>query len=227
MKKIKFLIIVCIFLIIAISGFLLFNPTVKAQKELNKILVSDEMDDDLILPKGLYKLGAVYKGNLTTEIICKSYNHLATTVIPKYYKQCSLLNDDELKKLYEKNKNTIYIELGYENYDDFYSLIQELKKLSGETLTFESYELNDTSLKNNKDYCSMYLYIKYENNDEIVLNSYVSKNKKNDSTSIVLKADVDLDWLEEEKNKLEENNITNSTVNNTVTNTTNNTVDEL
>jgi hypothetical protein len=73
----------------------------------------------------------------------------------------------------------------------------------------------------------MYLYIKYENNDEIVLNSYVSKNKKNDSTSIVLKADVDLDWLEEEENKLEENNITNSTVNNTVTNTTNNTVDEL
>lgn len=221
MKKIKILIIICAILLIGVSiVYILLNPNTEAYIELYDIKVRNEMDDEMILPKGLYKLGAVYDGELSTEIICKSYNNLATNVIPKYYISCKDLNNDEIKKFYEKNDKVIYTELGYENFDMFLNLIKVLKTLSGEELVFESYELEGLSLEEKEDSFSMYLKIKYKNNDEIVLNSYIQKKLNKKCTSILLTTDVNLEELEKKQQEI--NNI----VNNTIDNTTNNEVDE-
>lgn len=210
MKKIKFLIIFCVILLIGIISFLLFNPELKANDDLEEILISTQMPDDLILPKGLYKLGAVYKGNLSTENICKSYNYLATEIIPKYYLKCKDLNSEEIRKIYEKNKDVIYIELGYQNYEEFLNLVTECKKLKGKKLIFESYALNGLSIEENNDSFSIYLSIKYKDNDEIVFNTYVLKNKSKDSISIILKNNVDLDSLKEKELQKNSNTIDNS-----------------
>lgn len=222
MKKIKILIIICAILLVGVSVvYILLNPNTEAYIELYDIKISNEMDDEMVLPKGLYKLGAVYAGELSTEIICKSYNNLATNVIPKYYMNCKNLNNDEIKEFYEKNDKVIYTELGYENFNQFLNLMQVLKTLTGEELVFESYELEGLSLEEKEDSFSMYLKIKYKNNDEIVLNSYVQKKLNKKCTSILLTTDVDLEQLEKKEQEI--NNTVNNTIDNTVNNTTNST----
>lgn len=218
MKKIKILIIICAILLVGISAiYILLKPNTRAYRELEEIKVSNEMDDELVLPKGLYKLGAVYNGELSTEVICKSYNNLVTNVIPKYYKNCKSLNNDELKKFYEKNDKVIYIELGYESFNQFFNLIKEVETLSTDELVLESYELEKLSLEEKEDAFSMYLKIKYENNNEIILNSYVQKKLNEECTSILLFTDVNLEQLEQ-KNKDIDNTLENSISNDIVEN---------
>lgn len=216
-KYVKFLIILCMIILIGIILFLVFNKELHAQNKLEEIMVSNDMDDNLILPKGLYKLGAEYNGRLSTEIICKAYNNLAVNIIPKYYKQCKDLDDSSLSKLFEKNKEVIYLELGYDNVSDFKDLISSLKILKTDNLKFESYELNGDSLvENSKDF-SIYLSIKYTDNNEILLNSYVNKKKTTDTTPIILKADASEEKLQkiiDEKEKLDAEKAKNA-VNNT------------
>ncbi len=216
-KYVKYLIILCMIILIGIILFLVFNQELHAQNKLEEIMVSNDMEDDLVLPKGLYKLGAEYDGRLSTEIICKAYNNLAVNIIPKYYKQCKDLDDNSLTKLFEKNKHVIYLELGYDNVLDFKDLISSLKTLKTDTLKFENYELNGDSLLENSNNFSIYLSIKYVDNTELLLNSYVNKKKTTDTTPIILKADASLDKLQkiiEEKEKLEKEKAKNS-VNNT------------
>lgn len=216
-KYVKYLIILCMIILIGIISFLVFNQELHAQNKLEEIMISNDMKDDLVLPKGLYKLGAEYDGRLSTEIICKAYNNLAVNIIPKYYKQCKDLDDNSLTKLFEKNKEVIYLELGYDNVSDFKDLISSLKTLKTDTLKFENYELNGDSLLENSNNFSIYLSIKYIDNTELLLNSYVNKKKTTDTTPIILKADASLDKLQkmiEEKEKLEKEKAKNS-VNNT------------
>ena len=71
-------------------------------------------------------------------------------------------------------------------------------------------------LENSNNF-SIYLSIKYVDNTELLLNSYVNKKKTTDTTPIILKADASLDKLQkiiEEKEKLEKEKAKNS-VNNT------------
>ena len=119
--------------------------------------------------------------------------------------------------MFEKNKHVIYLELGYDNVSDFKDLISSLKTLKTDTLKFENYELNGDSLLENSNNFSIYLSIKYVDNTELLLNSYVNKKKTTDTTPIILKADASLDKLQkiiEEKEKLEKEKAKNS-VNNT------------
>ena len=81
-KKIKILLAILIICLIGTICYLMMNPISIANRKLNKINVSDYMDDDLILPKGLYKLVDNYKGNLSTEIICKTYNNFSFNIVP-------------------------------------------------------------------------------------------------------------------------------------------------
>ena len=57
-KYVKYLIILCMIILIGIILFLVFNQELHAQNKLEEIMVSNDMEDDLVLPKGLYKLGA-------------------------------------------------------------------------------------------------------------------------------------------------------------------------
>lgn len=204
MKKIKILICICLILLIALLGFLLLNPELKSYRQLDEILVSDQMDEHLVLPSGLYMLMSEYKGSLTTEIISKQYNHYATVLIPKYYKNCKDLSSDELNSFFNKNSKVIYIELGYDNVTDFEKFINVLKTLKGENLEFESYSLLIDSLQKTKDGKSMYLSIKYKDNSEVVFNSYVERKKTEDRPSIILKTDVDMVSLEKKIAEKEE-----------------------
>lgn len=209
-KKILILLVICILLLFSLLLFILFNSELKAQRELNVTLISNEMDEHLELPKGLYKLIEIYKGELTTEIISKQYNKIAKVFIPKYYEDCKNLNDSELNKYFNKNKKVIYIELGYETYEEFNKFIKELSNLTGNKLVFESYEIPIDSIEKTDIGYSAYISIKYENNETITFNSNISRKAEKDKTSILLNTSIDMEALElkreerEAKEKAEE-----------------------
>lgn len=140
-NKLFIIIMLLLILLILILSYILLNSNVRAKNKLEEILVSDEMDDNLILPKGLYKLIEVYDGVFTTENIAKKYNDFATNIIPRYYKNCKNLSPDELNSFFNKNKNLIFMELRYKDYNDFKDFIEKVKELNGDLLEFESYEI--------------------------------------------------------------------------------------
>ena len=190
MKKIKFAIVILAIIGMTLSLYLIFNPKIRAYRKLDKIMDKKEMKSGLAIPNKLYELGAVYTGRLSTQNICKFYDNLSTNIIPKYYIKCKNLDEDQIQEFYNKNKDIIFIELGDDNYGDFRSLLSEVMKLNGDKLEYETSRLIAESIVKNHDGISVDIAIKYKNNDEILLNSFVKNKKSQDSSSIVFTRNV-------------------------------------
>lgn len=198
-KKIKILILILLLLLILMIVILFNNSAYKAMDKLKDINVEDNMGDGTQIPNDMYKLIKEYKGNLDTEIISKTYYNFANNLLPKYYKECKDLDTKELNKYYKKYKNTIYIELGYESFEDFEVFINYIKKLSGTDLILDTYGVMGTTIKSSKEYVSVYLTITYKDNDEIIFNTKVLKEKSENKTSISYDTTVSSDLIEKEK----------------------------
>lgn len=188
MKKLIGMVLILAILGIILSSYLLFNPKIRAYRKLDEILIANEMKSGLAIPKELFELGAVYKGKLTTQNICKTYDNIVTKVIPKYYKKCKNMNDDELNKYYQKNKDIIYIELGIEEFNEFNGLINRIINLQGTKLEYENCSLIADSIKEEDTGITVYISIKYKNNTDLILNSFVQNKVNKNASSIILKA---------------------------------------
>ncbi len=200
-KKIKILILILLLLLILMIVILFNNSAYKAMDKLKDINVEDNMGNGTQIPNDMYKLIKEYKGNLDTEIISKTYYNFANNLLPKYYKECKDLDAKELNKYYKKYKNTIYIELGYESFEDFEAFINYIKKLSGTDLVLDTYGVMGTTIKSSKEYVSVYLTITYKDNDEIIFNTNVLKEKSENKTSITYDTDVRSELIEKEKSE--------------------------
>ena len=197
------IIIVGIILVIAIIVLLLNTNFIKLQK-LKKINEENKMNSEMPIPENLYLIMAIYNGDLTTEIISKTYNNFAVNVLPKYYKACNEKSSEEIKKYFNKNKNSIYIELGYENETEFESFINSLKKLEGEKLEFESYRILQKTVEKSYNNVNAYIAIKYKNNNEIFFNSHISDRILKECISIKMYTDINENIIEEDKVLVEE-----------------------
>lgn len=200
-KKIKILILILLLLLILMIVILFNNSAYKAMYKLKDINIEDNMGDGTQIPNDMYKLIKEYKGNLDTEIISKTYYNFANNLLPKYYKECKDLDEKELNKYYKKYKNTIYIELGYESFENFEVFINYIKKLSGTDLVLDTYGVMGTTIKSSKEYVSVYLTITYKDNDEIIFNTNVLKEKSENKTSISYDTVVSSDLIEKEKSE--------------------------
>ena len=200
-KKIKILILILLLLLILMIVILFNNSAYKAMDKLKDINIEDNMGDGTQIPNDMYKLIKEYKGNLDTEIISKTYYNFANNLPPKYYKECKDLDAKELNKYYKKYKNTIYIELGYESFENFEVFINYIKKLSGTDLVLDTYGVMGTTIKSSKEYVSVYLTITYKDNDEIIFNTNVLKEKSENKTSISYDTVVSSDLIEKEKSE--------------------------
>lgn len=95
---------------------------------------------------------------------------------PEYLKNCS---DNNTEKYFNKNKDSIYLDTGITNKDDFDKLIKEISKLSGK-LELEYAIFDRETIKVNKTNLEVVLKIKYKDQDEISLNVRI-KNKQRDN----------------------------------------------
>lgn len=199
-KKKLFIILICI---IIIATIYIFSPKQRAYRTIKKINVSDKMSESLQLPTYLNEVVGKYSGELTTQIIAKTYNNLAENLIPKYYEKCKNLSDQEIEKYYNRNKKIIKIELGFSNSNEFKQFANNLKKLQGDKLTFENYRILRTTAVNENGSASAYLGITYSNNEEIILNTKLSNEINKKETSITYSFDIDNSKIEKDNQKQE------------------------
>ena len=198
----KKLFIILIF-IIAIITLHIISPTQRAYRAIKKINIHDKMSDTLHLPTYMNEVVGKYNGELTTQIIAKTYNNFAENLIPKYYKKCKNLSEKDIEKYFNKNNKIIKIELGFSNSSEFKKFAKTIQQLQGDKLNFEKYRILRTTAINENDATTAYLGITYSNNEEIILNTKLENQVNSKGTSITYSADVDDSKIENDKQKQE------------------------
>ena len=199
-KKKFFIILIAIAIIATIY---IFNPTQKAYRTIRKINVSDKMSESLQLPTYLNEIVGKYNGELTTQIIAKTYNNLAEKLIPKYYKKCKNLSEKDIEKYYNRNKKIIKIELGFSSSNEFKEFAKTIQQLQGNKLKFEKYRILRTTVVNENNITSAYLGITYSNNEEIIINTKLSNEINQKETSITYSFDIENSKIEKDNQKQE------------------------
>lgn len=188
-SKIILLIIIVIILILVLGMILLIlnaQPTTAelASEKLAYINDSNQWNDDTVYPDYSAAFGRAYEGNLTIMDIGKSMYYVATEVFPKYYEDLKDASREEIEKYYEKESESIYINLAIKNKSKFVNLIKELQKLSGDTISWESYRIDLDSIDTGANYTKAVLYITYQGNDEISVNITANNNVSKDCSTV-------------------------------------------
>lgn len=188
-SKIILLIIIVIILILVLGMILLIlnaQPTTAelASEKLAYINDSNQWNDDTVYPDYSAAFGRAYEGNLTIMDIGKSMYYVATEVFPKYYEDLKDASREEIEKYYEKESESIYINLAIKNKSKFVNLIKELQKLSGDTISWESYRIDLDSIDTGANYTKAVLYITYQGNDEISVNITANNNVSRDCSTV-------------------------------------------
>lgn len=188
-SKIILLIIIVIILILVLGMILLIlnaQPTTAelASEKLAYINDSNQWNDDTVYPDYSAAFGRAYEGNLTIMDIGKSMYYVATEVFPKYYEDLKDASREEIEKYYEKESESIYINLAIKNKSKFVNLIKELQKLSGDTISWESYRIDLNSIDTGANYTKAVLYITYQGNDEISVNITANNNVSKDCSTV-------------------------------------------
>lgn len=183
-KLIKILLILFIVLCLILGITVVF-----LKKELYKnnavyhqnYIYDDEQWNDEEYPYMGYMLFVNYKGDLSSNNITKSMYYVANELIPKYYLKLKNSSQVDIESFYEKNKNSIVLELGIETAYDFYKIIEKMQNnFSKDNLIFKGYAIEADTIKVKNNYTDAVLQIKYNDDQKIFLNVriYNSINKK-------------------------------------------------
>lgn len=170
----KKIIIILIILMLVLLLLVILKSRIRTSQEMFEYIYSNDMDEETFSPEMIHIVIAAYEGDINPKAISKATYYMITNRIPEYLKNCK--DNQSLNKYFEKNAESIYLETGIENYDDFKRLIDEFRKLSG-NLKLEYAKFDRDSIKVNKNNLEVILKIKYQEQDEISLNMKI-KNKK-------------------------------------------------
>ena len=205
-KKVILACIILLVILLVVIGVVLYtSPYNKALRKIKEINATTKIEEANVYTVDIYKLFNIYKGDLTSEVISKTYENFAVNIIPRYYKACSGLDENGINKYYKGNKNTIRVELGIQNEEDFQKFIQYLNSnISDSNLIFKSTRAVGESIKGYKDYIEMYVEVNYENGTNLVFNTHISKVITTDITPITYSIDVNNEILEKEAQKRQE-----------------------
>lgn len=185
MVKIKLFIIILLVLFFIVGGFI-WKINGK-YRELKKINNPNKMSDEVITPNGILLFFYEYNMSLEPRIIYKSLYNVAYKVLPQYYDKLKGENENQLRKYFIKNKESILCDLGTNEEDDFVELIKKLITLNGEKLVMKEYSIDTNSIKHTSQKSTMLLNIIYESNDPILLNLTVMNSTSNSRSPIIYK----------------------------------------
>lgn len=197
-RLIKAIIIFCILLLVLIVIYIA-NPISTSSSRIKEINSSRKLNEKTKIPINLHYIIGKYDGFLAVENIVRNYNHFAEYAIPKYFKNCKDLDSEKLKKYFETNKNTIDIELNYQEYSEFEAFINKIKTLNGEELVFENYRILDDSIGKITSATSAYIEIEYKDSGKVIFESEIPKFLNDEKSSIKLNTNMDEDIIEKDK----------------------------
>lgn len=155
----------------------------QAKKQLNYI-ISEEWNNEKY-PTGMPELIRNYSGQQKAQNIGKSINYVATKVIPNYNEKLKNADEKQISKYFEKNSKIIEIDIGIDKFDDFKKFINEInQKSKSKKLEFESYYIDEDSIKQSNKMTEADLYIKYKGCEEIELGLKIYNEKSKIVSSI-------------------------------------------
>lgn len=155
----------------------------QARKQLQYI-ISEEWNNEKY-PTGMPELIRNYSGQQKAQNIGKSINYVATKVIPHYNEELKNANEKQISKYFEKNSKIIEIDIGIDKSTDFKDLINEIsQKSTAQKLEFESYYIDENSIKQSNRMTEANLYIKYKGCEEIELGLKIHNEKSKTVSSI-------------------------------------------
>ena len=112
---------------------------------------------------------------MTSTELSRKISDFMTGTVPQIAAETkNMTSQDELKQYYTDKSMRKLTGIKEQNIDEFYTLVNEIKKLGQTNLEFESAEYDENSIKeNNGSSLSAVLMVKYKNTD-ITLNCYIT-----------------------------------------------------
>ncbi len=196
-KGIKIIIVAIILLIALIGCIILVISNNNRSYEFSSLNNEKDVIMDATPVQYLFKAMNVYRGFSSRNTINKTYYNFAINIVPKY--KNLQLTDDGAKKYFNRSKDNINKELGITNVDEFVDFIKLVNTINDEEFKLKEYRIYSQSINDIGDYLDVYIGIVYEGQKEIVFNSRIKTNPKENETAIVFNANVNNEKLEEWK----------------------------
>ena len=116
-----------------------------------------------------------YGGNMTSTELSKKISDFMTGTVPQIATETkNMTSQDELKQYYAEKSMRKLTGIKDQDINEFYSLVNEIKKLGETNLEFESAEYDENSIKEKKgSSLSAVLMIKYKNVEK-TLDCYIT-----------------------------------------------------
>lgn len=173
LQKIILVLIFIILIVLLVIFAIIINKSKSSSSDQNYIY-SNEFNNE-IYPYMAYKLFLEYDGELTSDNITKSMSYVANNVFPKYYQELKNTSDEKIENYYNEYSNNIYEDIGVKDLEEFKSIIKLLGTLNGDNLIFNSYRIDENSIRKQRSYITTNLYIEYKDNNEIKINVKILK----------------------------------------------------
>lgn len=180
MKHIKFLLIIMLILNLVIS-IILGIEAKHIREELVDIKVAEEVEDfskkteNITYVTNGNAFNSKYGGNMTSTELSRKISDFMTGTVPQIAAETkNMTSQEELKKYYTDKGMRKLTGIKDQNINEFYSLVNAIKKLGETNLEFESAEYDEDSIKETKgSSLSAVLMIKYKNIDK-TLDCYIT-----------------------------------------------------
>lgn len=198
MKKVKKYIIMLFILLILLVAVLIVIYNNPIDRNLRYIYNTKKEGNISIMPNNAVDLFTKYQGRIEQRSIYKALYNFASETLEKYYLETKNLDNEQVKKYYNKNAKNIIKELGITEEAEFVKFWQTIKNLQGTELSLEEYTVNPKSLKNKSGYTECVLLLTYKNNDKIGIYINIVNDKDINKTPINYKGGVEDEYLEYE-----------------------------
>lgn len=180
MKHLKFLLIIMLILNLVISVILAIESK-HVREELVNISVTEEVTDFAKKTENITYItngnafSSKYKGKMTSTELSKKISDFMTTTVPKIATETqNLTTQDELKQYYSENSMRKLTGIKEPDINEFYTLVNEIKKLGETNLEFEAAEYDENTIEAaGNSSLSALLMIKYKNVDK-TLDCYIT-----------------------------------------------------
>ena len=180
MKHIKFLLIIMLILNLVIS-IILGIEAKHIREELVNVKVAEEVQDfskkteNITYVTNGNAFNSKYGGNMTSTELSRKISDFMTGTVPQIAAETkNMTSQDELKQYYTDKSMRKLTGIKDQNINEFYSLVNAIKKLGETNLEFESAEYDEDSIKETEgSSLSAVLMIKYKNIDK-TLECYIT-----------------------------------------------------
>lgn len=180
MKHIKFLLIIMLILNLVIS-IILGIEAKHIREELVNVKVAEEVQDfskkteNITYVTNGNAFNSKYGGNMTSTELSRKISDFMTGTVPQIAAETkNMTSQDELKQYYTDKGMRKLTGIKDQNINEFYSLVNAIKKLGETNLEFESAEYDEDSIKETEGRSlSAVLMIKYKNIDK-TLECYIT-----------------------------------------------------